>query len=196
MITTCYAARGLLVGVESCKSRLPWRAATHSIHANSYRLSDKRETCLTRKPTDYLRNILSSRCAMRRDLIAGKVGLASEGLVSSFVDGKHSVEGRRLVGAILSRQSFTPRGNVFAKAGGMQFTLSQFGVEIQDQLMAIRHGRGEMGRSTAHRASSRGRGPFKASESQGPFYFVSTQESNNWFEKRSLSGWQISVAIT
>ena len=58
---------------------------------------------------------------MRRDLIAGKVGLASEGLVSIFVDGKHSVEGRRLVGVILSNRSFTPRGNVFAKAGGMQF---------------------------------------------------------------------------
>ena len=133
---------------------------------------------------------------MRRDLIAGKVGLASEGLVTIFVDGKHSVEGRRLVGAILSSQSFTPRGNVFAKAGGMQFTPSQFGVEIQDQLMAIRHCRGEMGRSTAHCASSRGRGPFKASESQGPFYFVSTQESTGWFGKRSLSGWQISAAIT
>ena len=120
-----------------------------------------------------------------------------------FVDGKHRVEGRPLVGAIRSRcshassnRSFTPRGNVFAKAGGMHFKLSQFGVEIQDQLMAIRHRRGEMGRSTAHRASSRGRGPFKASGSQGPFYFVSTQESTGWFEKRSLSGWQISVAIT
>lgn len=78
----------------------------------------------------------------------------------------------------------------------MQFALSQFRVEIEDQLMAIRQGRGQMGWSTAHRASSGGRGPFKVSESQGPFYLVSTQESTGWFERRwELSGCQIGVAI-
>ena len=65
----------------------------------------------------------------------------------------------------------------------MQFTLRQFGVELEDQLMAIRQGRGQMGWSTAHSASSRGRGPVKASESLGPLSFVSTQESTDWFEK-------------
>jgi hypothetical protein len=99
------------------------------------------------------------------------------------------VKAKRWVGAIRSRnfrasnRSFTPSSNFIAKASGMQFTLRQFGVELYDQLMAIRHGRGEMSWSTAHGASSRGRGPFRASQTQGPLSFVSTQESTGWFEK-------------
>jgi hypothetical protein len=38
-----------------------------------------------------------------------------------------------------------PRSNSIAKVGSMPFKLRQLSVEFQDQLMAIRQGRGEMG---------------------------------------------------
>jgi hypothetical protein len=115
--------------------------------------------------------------------------------VSIWLVGKHGVKRKIWVAAIGSRyprardRSSTPRSNFIAKASGMQFTSRQFGVEIQDQLMAIRQGRGQLGWSTAHGASSRGRGLFQASQSQGPLSFVSTQESTDGFERdRYLAG--------
>ena len=102
------------------------------------------------------------------------------------------MEGNRLVGAIRSRysrprnRSFTPRSNFIVKAGSTQFKLRQFGVEIQDQLMAIRHGRGEMGWSTAHGASSGDADPSTV-QIVRVGSTLNTQESTGWFEKRSLS---------
>ena len=107
--------------------------------------------------------------------------------------GKYRVEGNRLVGVIRSRyfrtsnRSFTPRSNLTAKVGSMPFKLHPLDVELQDQLMAIRQGRGEMGWSTAHGASSRNADPstLQAVRVRSP---LSTQEGIGWFETRSLSG--------
>ena len=109
---------------------------------------------------------------------------ASEAVVSILVDGNHSMEARRLVGATGSRcscasnhRSLAPRGELIAKAGNMQFTLSLVRVELQDQPVAIRHGRGEMGSTTVHLVTSCGCGTCKASKKQGLLYWVSTQEA-------------------
>ena len=156
---------------------------------------------LTNKPRTCQHKIRAGQCEMHRDSVAGKVDVASGDVVSTGLVWKYRVAGNRLIGALRSRhfrarnRSFAPRSNLIAKVRSMPFKLRPLGVELQDQLMAIRQGRGEMDWSTAHRASScnAGPSPLQTVRVCSP---LSTQEDTGWFETRSLSGSQISVPIT